>query len=151
LRRLSVSLGFDFFPKECTCDGEGCSPEVRVQGAPEGAVLAILMEDVDAPQGPLAHWLAWNVKPRGGLVPKCVPKKLVVSEPVEAYQGKNDFGEIGYTGPCPPPGEVRRYRVTVFLLERELDLVAGSSKVHFLREVPRRAVAWGEAYASYRR
>ena len=43
------------------------------------------------------------------------------------WQGRNDGGSIGYTGPCPPPGPRHRYVFTVYAFDRMLSLPRGSS------------------------
>jgi Raf kinase inhibitor-like YbhB/YbcL family protein len=54
-----------------------------------------VVEDPDAPRGTFTHWLAWGITPdAAGLAEGQRP-------PVE---GRNDFGERGWRGPCPPPG-----------------------------------------------
>jgi len=32
----------------------------------------------------------------------------------QPQKGKNDFGRIGYNGPCPPPGKAHRYFFKVY-------------------------------------
>jgi Raf kinase inhibitor-like YbhB/YbcL family protein len=40
--------------------------------------------------------------------------------PASAVQGRTDFGEPGYGGPCPPPGDKpHRYVFTVFALKTD--------------------------------
>jgi Raf kinase inhibitor-like YbhB/YbcL family protein len=43
-------------------------------------------------------------------------------------QGRNDFGKIGYGGPCPPPGKAHRYFFKLYALDTKLDLKPGASK-----------------------
>ncbi|MGH9433925.1 MAG: YbhB/YbcL family Raf kinase inhibitor-like protein, partial [Terriglobia bacterium] len=43
-------------------------------------------------------------------------------------QGTNDFGKIGYGGPCPPPGKPHRYFFRLYALNAPLQLNAGASK-----------------------
>jgi Raf kinase inhibitor-like YbhB/YbcL family protein len=37
-------------------------------------------------------------------------------EAVGALQTRNDFGQAGYGGPCPPPGQTHHYVVTLTAL-----------------------------------
>ena len=46
--------------------------------------------------------------------------------PSGAVLGVNDFGEVGYGGPCPPTGDdPHRYVFTLYALDRQLDLESG--------------------------
>uniref|UniRef100_A0A7J3ZIM9 YbhB/YbcL family Raf kinase inhibitor-like protein n=1 Tax=Fervidicoccus fontis TaxID=683846 RepID=A0A7J3ZIM9_9CREN len=151
-REFRVSLGFDFFPKKYTCDGEGVSPPIRLEGLSGRCWLALLMEDIDAHFDVVTHWVAWNVLLEGNMIPEGIPKKLITREPVRAMQGRNDFGKIGYSGPCPPRGETHRYRLTVYLLRDEIDtLIAGSPRSLVEKELRRYAIGFSDAVAAYGR
>jgi Raf kinase inhibitor-like YbhB/YbcL family protein len=45
-----------------------------------------------------------------------------------ARQGRNDFGRIGYGGPCPPPGRPHRYFFRLYALDSVLELKAGTAR-----------------------
>jgi len=48
---------------------------------------------------------------------------------VAPQEGSNDFNNIGYGGPCPPPGDdPHRYVFRLYALDTVLDLGAGASK-----------------------
>jgi len=72
--------------------------------------------DTDAPTGSgFWHWIAFNI-------PATVRSlRLDASEsgmPEGTLQGRNDYGFIGYGGPCPPPGDpAHHYYVTVSALK----------------------------------
>ena len=109
-------------PQRLSCEGEDVSPSLRWEYPPDGtAHLALTCEDPDAPSGTFVHWLMWNVNPstraiRNGEVP------------AEARQGRNDFGRIGYGGPCPPPGHgVHHYHFTIYALSELIDLEEGAT------------------------
>lgn len=106
-------------PKKFTCDGEDLSPPLNIQDIPKGAKsLVLIVDDPDAPRGTFTHWLAWNIDPSSSSLPEgaSVPS-----------QGRNDFGELDYRGPCPPKGE-HRYFFKLYALDTKLDLASGSSK-----------------------
>lgn len=107
-------------PERHTCDGEGLSPPLAWEEVPgEAEELAVLLEDPDAPDGPFVHWVAAGIDPASaGLGAGEAP-------PVE---GRNDFGEPGYGGPCPPPGDdPHRYVFTVLAVSQPLALQDGAS------------------------
>jgi hypothetical protein len=129
---LTVDLNFSVFPLENTCEGADISPEIRVSGC-NSSFLAIILEDPDAPSGTFTHWTVWNIPANTSLIRAAVPRNSTIEQPFSARQGRNDFGEIGYAGPCPPPGKPHRYLFRVFGLDGMLDLQGGSS-VSDLRE-----------------
>jgi len=42
------------------------------------------------------------------------------------WQGRNDAGTVGYTGPCPPPGPKHHYVFTLYAVNRMLALPRGA-------------------------
>jgi len=148
---LEVGLEFTRFPVKYTCDGEDISPKIRVGGL-ESRVksLAVVVVDPDAPGGTFTHWVAWNLKPLRE-IPENVPKEPVVKAPIKAVQGKNDFGRIGYNGPCPPKGRPHRYVFKVYALDTELSLPPGASRSELERAIKGHVLQYGEAVATYGR
>ena len=119
-----VSPAFDEggpIPDTYTCNGENVSPPIQWAGVPDGAVeLVLTLLDPDAPAGVFTHWTVYGIDPAttgfpGGAVPE------------GTSQGLNDFGEIGYRGPCPPEGESHRYVFTLATLAEPSGLEPGAS------------------------
>lgn len=116
-------------PAKYTCDGEDVSPPLSVEEADSGAEsLALVVDDPDAPGGVFDHWIIWNISADTDSIPEGIPTDEVVESLDGAIQGKNDFGAIGYRGPCPPRGPAHRYRFKLYALDTTLDLKPGSSK-----------------------
>ena len=106
-------------PVRYTCDGEDINPPLFIQGVPEHArSLALIVDDPDAPQGTMTHWLLWNLDPRTTEIPED-------SVPPQARQGKNSFGTLGYEGPC-PASTTHRYRFQLYALNTRLTLPQGT-------------------------
>lgn len=88
------------------CTGSNIAPELNWKNVPAGTKsFVLLLSDYDAPvDGGFHHWIVYNI-PAGA-------RELKGNH---AYtEGMNDFGFIGYGGPCPPPtGETHHY---LFLL-----------------------------------
>lgn len=123
-------------PAEFTCDGAGGSPPLEWSGVPRGAKgLALILEDPDAPMGTFSHWVVANLPPDGQGLKASVPAEPVVpaasmltrggEAKAVARQGKNDFGKVGYGGPCPPSG-THRYVFRLFALDAPLTLAPES-------------------------
>ncbi len=107
-------------PSKYTCDGQDISPPLQISGVPDGAEsLALVMDDPDAPTGTFDHWLVWNIPPDTTDIPED-------TEP-EGVQGRTDFGNLGYGGPCPPSG-THTYRFKLYALDARLDLAEGARK-----------------------
>ena len=132
-------------PKRQTCDGEDVSPDLSWQGAPdEVAALALFMDDPDA-RG-FIHWVVVDMtgSASGGLA------EGVSESPDAPQQGQNDFGRIGYGGPCPPSG-THRYTFTLYALSEELAL-GGTPTATEVRDAMRgRILAEAKLSAAYTR
>ena len=103
-------------PTRYTCDGQDVSPELSWSGAPEGTgALVLLVDDPDA-RG-FVHWIVLDMT---GTVSGALPRGIGTS-PDAPTQGRNDFGRIGWGGPCPPSG-THRYTFTLYALAEPLAL-----------------------------
>ena len=63
----------------------------------------------------------------------------------------NDFGRIGYNGPCPPPGQNHRYFFKVYALDATLGLESGATKSQLEAAMSGHILAQGEMIGKYRR
>lgn len=85
-------------PKKYTCDGENMNPPLVISDVPEGTQsLVLIVDDPDAPGKTWVHWVIYNINPEIREIPENAVKAAL------GDNGKNDFGKIGYGGPCPPP------------------------------------------------
>jgi Raf kinase inhibitor-like YbhB/YbcL family protein len=107
-------------PFKHTCDGENLSPALSWQGAPQGTVsFALVVDDPDA-RG-FIHWVVFDI---GGGPAGSLPEGVRSAD--SPAQGRNDFGQKGYGGPC-PPGGTHRYRFTLWALSGRLNLSGNPS------------------------
>ena len=100
-------------------DHDNLSPALEWSGVPQEAVeLAVLCEDPDAPRGTFTHWVLAGLQPTAtGLAEG--------EHPAAAVEGRNDFGEEGWSGPLPPVGDSpHRYFFRVYAASAPLGLVA---------------------------
>jgi Raf kinase inhibitor-like YbhB/YbcL family protein len=131
-------------PQRHTCDGEDVSPAISWSELPDGTrSLALIVDDPDAPSGTFTHWVAWGIDPsRGGLAEG-------ESAPSE---GRNDFGNDGYGGPCPPPGHgPHRYFFRLHALDSGLDLEDGAGVEELRRGLEGHTLATAELVGTYER
>jgi Raf kinase inhibitor-like YbhB/YbcL family protein len=113
-------------PPEFTCRGADKSPPLGWSGAPEGTkALALIVEDPDAPSGTFVHWVAFNLPADSTELAGGVPQTATLARGGE--QGVNDFGRVGYNGPCPPPGGAHHYHFRLFALDSTVRLKPGAT------------------------
>ena len=131
-------------PHRYSCAGEDVSPPLEWRAVPADAVsLALIVDDPDAPAGTFTHWLAWGINPDdGGLGEgECARR-----------EGRNDFREIGYRGPCPPRGHgSHRYFFRLYALAREPAVSSGVSRSELERALKDAVLAVAELVGTYER
>ena len=121
----SKSLPGDLqIPVEYSCDGKDIPPQLTWSAPPEGTKsIAVVVDDQDASSGTFTHWIVMNLP----------PETLSLAEGTDpttlgARIGQNDFRSIRYNGPCPPRGEMHRYRFWVYAVDSVLPLNEGTTR-----------------------
>jgi Raf kinase inhibitor-like YbhB/YbcL family protein len=134
-----------------TGDGRDVSPPVQWSGAPAGVKgFALICDDPDAPRkDPWVHWVLFNLPSESKDLPEGVP--TTGSLPSGAKQGKNDFGNLGYGGPAPPPGKPHRYNLKLYALDSTLDLSEGATKPDVEKAMKGHVVGQGHLMGTYGR
>jgi hypothetical protein len=118
-------------PREYTCEGEDVSPSLEWTDVPDGTErLVLLVDDPDAPGQTFTHWVLFNLPGDPTRLPRGVDVSAEFSgQQPPPQEGTNDFGDVGYGGPCPPPGDgAHRYSFRLYALDTALDLERGASK-----------------------
>lgn len=124
------------------CGGGNQSPPLRWHDPPAGTKsFAVTMYDPDAPGG-FWHWIAYDIYVGAhGLNPDAGTPHSG-NEPGDTEQPHNDFGNAGYSGPCPPPGKPHHYVITVYALDvPELGIAAHLSRAGALAAIEKHALA----------
>jgi len=122
--KLKVSA-FEYgskIPSKYTCNGNDVSPPIAWENPPEGTEsFVLIVDDPDAPSGTFTHWILWNL-------PK--DKRSLEENTSEGTPGRNDFGKVGYRGPCPPRGHgPHRYFFKLYAIDiPSLNLKKGSPR-----------------------
>jgi hypothetical protein len=113
-------------PVRYTCEGDNLSPEFSWTETPAGTKsLVLILHDPDAPrEGGFTHWVVYDIDPSLKQIDENTPKQQKFAG--LGAQGKNDSGQIGYMGPCPPSG-THRYIARLFALDTELNLKPGAT------------------------
>ncbi|NGX42398.1 MAG: putative lipoprotein LppC [Chlamydiae bacterium] len=130
-------------PRKYTCEGVDVSPPLSIGNAPDAVKsYAIIVDDPDAPMGTFVHWVAWNIDPTA--------ISLNEGESIPA-EGRNDFRQDRYRGPCPPPGSPHRYFFKVFALDTQLDISKGSTRDELVAAMDGHILSYGELVGIYQR
>jgi len=151
-----VTPGGAFSPS-CVYDRFGCrggntSPALTWDHPPAGTLsFAVLMFDPDAPGG-WWHWAVFDIPAVVSSLRSGAGDPARHLLPAGAIQVRNDFGSLGYGGPCPPPGPPHHYRLMLYALGvAKLGLDASASAAQVAARVRARALAETEIVALYGR
>ena len=160
-------------PKENTCYADNISPPLNWSGVPPGAVsLAVIVEEPHearekeayytiTPSFGSIHWVLYNIPPDVTGLPGGVSTSTSVL-PDGTTQGTNEFGGLGYTGPCPPPSVVRKYTqpgrtadfphdyyFRVYALDTKLDLGPAANKDDLTAAMDGHVGGYGETMGKF--
>ena len=137
-------------PAKFTCSGANISPQLAWSAPPAAtASLALTVADPDAPRGTWVHWVLYNLPAGTRALPEGLP--ALGQLPDGALQGRNDFGEIGYGGPCPPPGSPHHYVFTLYALDAKLNLPEGATRAQVEAAMQGHVLASGRLVGLFQR
>ncbi|SNQ62281.1 YbhB/YbcL family Raf kinase inhibitor-like protein [Candidatus Methanoperedens nitratireducens] len=137
-------------PAVYTCDGRNISPALTWSGIPAGTKsITLIMDDPDARSGTFVHWVLFNIPPDARGLPEAVPDNQTLKD--GSRQGNTSYGEVGYGGPCPPPGKPHRYYFKVYALDTKLDLPAGATRADVEKAMNGHILAKGGLMGRYGR
>lgn len=137
-------------PKVFTCDDKNKVPNIIISGVPINAKsLVLICDDPDAPtKEPWVHWIIYNIPlKRTNLLD--LGRQLKLSD--GTMQGLNDFGRIGYDGPCPPTGKDHRYFFRIYALDTILSLEPGVKRSFLDRAMASHIIDQAELIGIYRK
>jgi Raf kinase inhibitor-like YbhB/YbcL family protein len=149
LAKLSLTsdafLNGQAIPARYTCDGADQTPTLHWGDPPPGTnSFALVVDDPDAPHGTFRHWGAYDIP--------VTARSIGAAEHVGA-EVDNDFGKVGYGGPCPPKGHgPHHYHFKLFALDVErLDVGAHAKIVDVESAARKHAVGEAELVGTYER
>jgi Raf kinase inhibitor-like YbhB/YbcL family protein len=146
-----ISLTSDAFtdgqqiPAQFSCDGANRSPALKWGEPPQGTrSFALVIDDPDAPSGTFRHWAAYDIP---------ASARGIAGGEKAGTEVTNDAGTVGYTGPCPPPGNgVHHYHFKLFALDVDrLNLAAGAKVADVAAAASAHAIGQGELVGTYER
>ncbi|HVA41564.1 MAG TPA: YbhB/YbcL family Raf kinase inhibitor-like protein [Candidatus Binataceae bacterium] len=127
------------------------SPPLAWKGVPGDAkTLVLILKDPDAPHGTFIHWVVYNLPASlSGLDAKVPPAEKLANG---GLQGANGLGQIGYMGPCPPPGSApHHYHFELSALDAALDLKPGATAAQVEEAAQGHVRANGELVGTFAR
>lgn len=137
-------------PRKHTCDGPDLSPPLEWSGVPTGTQsLALVADDPDAPMGTWVHWVIYDLPGETRALPEGIPTTETL--PRGGVQGRNDFGRVGYGGPCPPPGRPHRYFFKLYALNARVNLPPGATEQDIQKAMEGHILAEAELMGTYGR
>ena len=103
-------------PAKFSYENSNISPALAWSDTPAGTKsFALVCDDPDAPAGDWVHWVIYAIPASAGGLPEHVATVERLTDGTQ--QGLNDFGRLGYGGPCPPPGKPHRYFFRLYALD----------------------------------
>ncbi|MHB9030735.1 MAG: YbhB/YbcL family Raf kinase inhibitor-like protein [Candidatus Latescibacterota bacterium] len=148
--QLESTFGLgEMIPAEYSCDVEDMSPPLVWSNAPgETKSFAIIAEDADSSPKGFTHWVVYNIP--GNVRELREGASTLGKLPDGAVEGRNDFHDIGYGGPCPSSG-IHRYHFKIYALDTLLNLGDGVSEQKLLKAMEGHILAEGELVGRYGR
>ena len=140
-----------YIPTRYTCDGENISPPLVWKDIPKNTKsLVLIVHDPDAPVGDFTHWVVYEIPPTFKGLPAAVPRTPIVFKVVK--QGYNDFGFIGYGGPCPPPWDgAHRYFFELYALDYSPSIPPGATRAEVEKALKGHVLAKAVLMGKYKR
>ncbi|MGH7914322.1 MAG: YbhB/YbcL family Raf kinase inhibitor-like protein [Candidatus Binataceae bacterium] len=127
------------------------SPPLSWKGVRNDAkTLVLIVKDPDAPHGTFIHWVVYNLPASlSGLDANVPPTEKLANG---GLQGANGLGQIGYKGPCPPPGSApHHYHFELTALDTTLSLKPGATAEQVEKAFLGHVMATGEIVATFAR
>lgn len=137
-------------PAKYTCQGENISPPLEWTKVPKDAEsLALICDDPDDSNSfsPFSHWVLYNIPVNTSNIQEQVEREGDLPE--GTLQGLNDFGYVGYGGPCPPRGETHQYHWRLFALDASFEPKAGATREEFMNWALTHTIEEAELVAQY--
>jgi len=132
----------EYIPGKFSCEGKDVNPALVIGNIPAGAKsLALILDDPDAPSGTFVHWVLYDI----------AVSTLIAENSTPGTRGINSAGELGYSGPCPPPGKPHRYFFKIYALKSHLGLPEGADKDGLEKAMKDKIIGSAELIGLYKR
>jgi Raf kinase inhibitor-like YbhB/YbcL family protein len=136
-------------PDKFTCNGANISPALAWSTPPAATQsFALILNDRNAPSGSFVHWVIFDLPATALSLDGSVPAVGQLAD--GARQGRNDFDNIGYGGPCPGHSE-HHYVFMLFALDTKLNLPPGATRSQLDDAIKDHVLARGKLTATFHR
>jgi Raf kinase inhibitor-like YbhB/YbcL family protein len=117
----------------------------------EAKSYALIVYDPDAPMKTFIYWVLYDIPSSLNSLYEAIQKNVVVEG--VGKQDKNDFGEIGYDGPCPPRGHgVHRYYFAIHALNvDQLNIKGEVNADKLINLIKGKVIGYGLLMGKYQR
>jgi Raf kinase inhibitor-like YbhB/YbcL family protein len=132
-------------PARYACDGADETPVLHWSDPPPGTKsFALVIDDPDAPSGTFRHWGVYDI---------AASARSIGGSQRVGTEVMNDFGKLGYGGPCPPKGHgAHHYHLKLFALDMDRLNLPGQTKVADVENAANgHLIAHGELIGTYER
>ncbi len=157
-----------YLQKDFTCEGGNLSPQLTWTGVPpETQGIAVVVDDINAEEGALAHWVLWSLPGNTNELDGGASGSEGL--PDGAVEGTNGYGGSGWRGPCPPPRRIFRhrtgvqgtvgsdntgvvspvYQINVYALDIEISAPPSATRKDVLRQIDGHILAGGSVSTKY--
>jgi hypothetical protein len=139
-------------PSLHTCEDRDVSPALSWSGAPaDTKSFVLIVDDPDAPdpkapQRTWVHWVLYNLPASATQLAENARGKL----PEGALEGRNDWKQVGWRGPCPPIGR-HRYFFKLYALDAKLADLNGPTKADVEAAMKGHVLANAELVGTYQK
>lgn len=116
--RTGAQIAHAFVWNNDGCHGANRTPRLTWDAPPPGTrTLNFTVIDHDAPKpGGWVHWSVFHILPETRALNDVAPRGAIVL--------RNDFGTVGWGGPCPPLGSLHHYTFELQALSEHLRVLA---------------------------
>lgn len=134
----------DAIPKQFTCNGANIHPPLEIiDEIGTAKSYTLMVYDPDVPNGHWVHWMMFNIPPSA-----INELNKGASAPTGAVIGKNSYGKVGYSGPCPSFGK-RQYYFQIWALDSFLDLDAAATRDEVMKAMEGHVIASSQLVGTY--
>lgn len=139
-----------YIPARNTCDGANASPPLSWTDVPFNTqTFVIICYDDSAGYEDWVCWLIFNIPVETRELSEDQPRQTRF--PNDMMQGINDYGNIGYNGPCPLPDKAHKYVFTLYALDTTLQLPSEYSKLEIRKAMKGHILAEAKLTGLYKR